>query len=203
MNSRKDEVVPALGAVKDRIVQVLIGERAAAQAEEKQTAVLESLAAGRSLDEIAKAHGLTVQQSQPFARNETPPPPLASRALAVRAFGLKAGETDKEPHRVGRGTAFIALAQIQPARAAELKDVQARVRTDLVEEKAFSAAEARARELRAKADSGGLEKPRPPWASSRKHPNWSRVHSPWAIWERGPASSGRSSACPRAACWIR
>lgn len=158
MNSRKDEVEPALSAVKDRITQVLIGERAAAQAEEKQTAVLELLAKGRSLDDIAKAHGLTVQESQPFARSDTPAPPLSSRALAVRAFGMKPGETDKEPYRVGRGTAFMALAQIQPARPAELKDVQAQVRADLIEEKAFSAAEARAREVRAKAESGGLEK---------------------------------------------
>ena len=158
MNSRKDEVVPALSAVKDRISQVLIGERAAAQAEEKQTAVLESLAKGRSLDDIAKAHGLSVQQSQPFARSDTPAAPLSSRALAVRAFDMKPGETDKEPFRVGRGTAFIALAQIQPARPAELKDVQAQVRTDIIEEKAFSAAQARALEVKAKAESGGLEK---------------------------------------------
>ena len=89
MNSRKDEAVPALSAVKDRIAQVLIGERAAAQAEEKQTAVLEALAKGRSLDDIAKAHGLTVQQSQPFARSDTPAAPLSSRALAVRAFEMK------------------------------------------------------------------------------------------------------------------
>lgn len=47
---------------------------------------------------------------------------------------------------------------MQPARPAQLEEVKAQVRADLVEEQAFAAAEARARELRGKAAAGPLDK---------------------------------------------
>lgn len=156
--SRKAETVPPLGAVKDRITQTLTNDRGLALADEKQTAVAGLLAQGRSLEEAAKAQGLSVQKSPPFARGETPPAPLSSKAIAARAFELKAGETDKNPIRVGRGAAFIALTQVQPARPAELKDVEEKIREELLTEKTFALAQARAKELREKAAATSLDK---------------------------------------------
>ncbi len=156
--SRKAETLPALGAVKDRISQILLGERAASLGEEKETAILDLLSRGGSLEEAAKAQGLAVERSSPFARGETPAAPLAAKAVAARAFAMKMGETDSAPIRVGRAAAFISLSEIQPARAAQPKDVQGRVREDLLRDKTFALAEAKAREVRARATTAGLDK---------------------------------------------
>ena len=158
MNERKAESVPAMSAVKEQIAARLVGERAAALADEKQQTVQETLAKGRTLEEASRAAGLTVTKSAPFARGDTPAPPLASKELAVAAFALKPGATDKQAFNVGAATAFIALSEVQPARPAQLEEVTAQVRADLVEEQAFAAAEARARELRGKAAAGPLDK---------------------------------------------
>jgi hypothetical protein len=71
---------------------------------------------------------------------------------------MKAGETEKEGIALPQGAAFIALAEIQPARAPEWKDVAPRVREDLVQEAAFEKARATAAAVRAKAEKLGLEK---------------------------------------------
>jgi len=98
-----------------------------------------------------------VQKSAPFARGETPPV-LASPTLVARVFEMKPGQTEKEGFGLPQGAAFVALAEVQPARAAELKDVQDKVRADLVEEGAFEQARATAVAVRAKAETLGLEK---------------------------------------------
>jgi parvulin-like peptidyl-prolyl isomerase len=65
---------------------------------------------------------------------------------------------EPEPFAVPSGYVFIALAEVQPPRVPELKEVQARVKTDLAEEKAQQASRAKAAELRARAEKEGLEK---------------------------------------------
>ena len=107
--------------------------------EQKAQALADALAHKKSLEEAAKAQGLTVQKSAPFARGELPPG-LASPTLVARAFQLKQGEAEKEGFSLPQGAAFIALAEVQPARAPELKDVKERVRGELVEEAALAKA---------------------------------------------------------------
>jgi peptidyl-prolyl cis-trans isomerase D len=155
--SRRPESTPPLTQVKDRIRETLLSEKAARLADQKQAAFASALARGRSLEEAAREEGVTVQRSAPFARSE-PPPPIASRALAARAFALKQGELEKGGFRVVRGTAFIALAEVQPTRLPELKEAQEKVRADLLTEKALARAEAKAREIQARATASSLEK---------------------------------------------
>src|SRR5262245_23663086 len=155
--SKTEETVPSLGTVRERIRPILVYQKVQALANDKAQAVAALLARGRSLDDAAKEQGLTVQKSAPFARGDSPDP-IASPALVVRAFELKPGETDKEGFDVRRGHAFIALAEVQPARAAELKDVQDKVKSDLVEDQAFEKAKAQAAGLKAAAAKGDLEK---------------------------------------------
>jgi peptidyl-prolyl cis-trans isomerase D len=155
--SKTDETVPSLGTVRERIRPILVYQKVQAMANEKAQAVTALLARGRSLDDAAKEQGLTVQKSAPFARGDSPDP-IASPALVARAFELKAGETEKEGFDVRRGHAFIALAEVQPARPAELKDVQDKVKSDLVEDQAFEKAKAQAAELKAAGAKSDLEK---------------------------------------------
>ena len=98
-----------------------------------------------------------MQKSAPIARGETPPA-LASPTLVARVFEMKPGQAEKEGFALPQGAAFVSLAEIQPARAPELKDVREKVRADLVEEAALEQARTVAAGVKAKAETLGLEK---------------------------------------------
>jgi peptidyl-prolyl cis-trans isomerase D len=155
--SKKDGTVQKFAEVKERIRATLLDKKVSELGEHKAQALADALAHKKSLEEAARAQGLSVQKTAAFARGELPPG-LGSPGLQARAFQLKQGETEKEGFSVPQGAAFIALAEVQPARAAELKDVQERVRSELVLEAALAKARETAGELRAKADTQGLEK---------------------------------------------
>ena len=157
VTEHKEETVAPLEQAKPRIRQAILAERTRALVDEKMRGMSDALRRGKSLEEAARAEGLSVQKSAPLERGK-PVPPLASPALLARAFELKKGEVAKEPFALGNGYAFVALEEIQPSRVPELKDVQARVRADLVEEKALARARELAAQVRAKAEKDGLDK---------------------------------------------
>jgi peptidyl-prolyl cis-trans isomerase D len=155
--SKREESVLPLAQVKERIRATVTDRKVRELGEQKAQAIADELARGKSLEDAAKSQGLSVQRSEPFARGETPPR-LSSPALIARVFQMKAGEVEKEGFSLPQGAAFIALAEIQPSRVPELKDVRDKVRSDLVEAKALDAAKALAESVRAKAEKLGLEK---------------------------------------------
>jgi peptidyl-prolyl cis-trans isomerase D len=155
--SHKEEQVPALSQVKERIRLGLRQQKVHALTEQKTAAVADALTRGKSMEDAAREQELTVQRSAPLSRSE-PTPPLQSPALLARVFTLKRGETAKEPFNVGRAYAFVSLLDIQPSRLPELKEVQDRVKRDLTTEKAMEAARAKAEELHAQAEKDGLDK---------------------------------------------
>jgi peptidyl-prolyl cis-trans isomerase D len=155
--SRKDESVPPFTQVKEAIRQQVLAERVQALVQEKAEALATALRAGRSLEEAAREQGFTVQKSAPLARGDVLPP-LANPALLARAFELKKGEASHDPLPVSNGYAFIAVEEIQPPRMPELKEVQDKVRADVIAEKASARARAIAADLLARAQSAGLEK---------------------------------------------
>jgi parvulin-like peptidyl-prolyl isomerase len=59
---------------------------------------------------------------------------------------------------VSRGYVFFRVAEVKPARSAELSEVQEKVKSDLVEEKALARARGQAEALRKRAEGQGLEK---------------------------------------------
>jgi peptidyl-prolyl cis-trans isomerase D len=154
--SHRDESAKPMALVKEPIRRILLGERAQAALEEKAQAIAAALRRGKSLDEAGKPHGLAPQKSAPLARGE-PADPLRSPSLVSKAFELKAGDVDKEGFAVPRGYAFIALAEIKPSHVPELKEVQAKIKADLAEEKALARARAVAEELKSRAEKVGLE----------------------------------------------
>jgi peptidyl-prolyl cis-trans isomerase D len=157
LDSIRAEAVPEFIQVKERIRQMVTAQKVEALSAQKAEAMAAALARGKTLDEAAKEQGLTVQKGGPLARGETKPP-LSSSSLVSRAFEMKVGEVEKEGFAVPQGAAFIALAEIQPSRLPELKDVQEKVKSDLVEEGALLRAKAQAESLKAKAERLGLEK---------------------------------------------
>jgi len=157
MNSKKEETVSPLTQVKDRIRETVTGQRVRDLAREKVRQLTETLRRGRSLEEVAKEHGLTVQKSAPLARGvETPP--LNSALLVVRAFELKNGEVDSDGFNIPRGYAFIALAEVQPAHVPELSEVQEKVKADVLEEKARILAREKAAQVKAQTGKADLDK---------------------------------------------
>jgi peptidyl-prolyl cis-trans isomerase D len=157
VSSHKEETTPALSQVKARIRATLLGEKAAALADEKSATLAAALHGGKSLEDAAKEQGLTVAKSSPFARGEAPPP-LASPAVTAKAFGLTLKQTSPDPLSLPRGTAFISLAEIQAPRLPQLDEVKARIKDELVEEAALAKARDAAAALKAKAEKDGLEK---------------------------------------------
>jgi peptidyl-prolyl cis-trans isomerase D len=157
VTSRKEETVLPLTQVKERVRQIVTGQRVEALASQKAEAIAGALARGKSLENAAREQALSVQKSPPFARGETPDP-LASPSLSARVFEMKAGDIEKEGFALPRGAAFIALAEVQPSRLPELKEVEAKVKGDLIEEKALDKARTLAAEIKAKAAGVGLEK---------------------------------------------
>jgi hypothetical protein len=83
---------------------------------------------------------------------------LASPTLVARVFGLEKGQVEKEGFALPQGAAFVALAEIQPARVPELADVEDEVRRDLVDEAAFARARELAARVAAQAEKVGLER---------------------------------------------
>ena len=155
--SKKDASVQPFAEVKERIRASVLDRKVVELGEQKAQALADALSHKKTLEEAAKAQGLTVQKSAPFARGELPPG-IGSPTVVARAFQLKPGESEKEGFSIAQGAAFIALAEVQPARAPELQDVKERVRGELVDEAALARARDTAAELRAKAESAGLDK---------------------------------------------
>src|SRR6185436_16597774 len=106
---------------------------------------------------VGREQGLTVQKSAPLRRGEGAPP-LTAPALLARLFEMKRGEVESEAFPAGSGYAFVALDEIQAPRLPELKEVQDRVKADLLLDKALEKARARAADVKSRAESDGLEK---------------------------------------------
>jgi peptidyl-prolyl cis-trans isomerase D len=154
--SRREERLPELAAVKERIRPAVTAQKTEALAAEQVGLVQATLKRG-TLEDAAKAISGTVATSPPFALS-TPPEPLASSTLAARAFALKPGETERDGVAVTRGIAFFRLAEVKPARDARFDEVKDRVRAEVVEGKARQAARDEAQALHDRAQQIGLEK---------------------------------------------
>jgi len=157
LTSKREAAVLPLAQVKERIRASVTESRVRDLGEQKSQAMADAISRGKSLEEAAKAQGLTVQKSAPFAPGETPPA-LASPTLVARVFGLKPGQAEKEGFSLPQGAAFVSLVEIQPARLPELKEVREKVRSDLVEQGALEQARTVAAGVQAKTETLGLEK---------------------------------------------
>jgi peptidyl-prolyl cis-trans isomerase D len=157
VESRKDRKTQPLDQARDRIRQTLLSQKARNLVEEKSAAISAALAKKSNLADVAREQGLTVQKSAPLRRPEGAPP-LTAPALLARLFEMKPGQVEPEAFPAGSGYAFVALDEVQAPRLPELKEVQDRVKADLLLDKAQEKARARAAELKSRAEGEGLDK---------------------------------------------
>src|SRR5262249_6531996 len=101
------------------------------------------------LDKVAKARGLTVQESGLFARDEPILGLGASPEAASKAFEMKVGEVSGEI-RTQRGPAFESVDSKQDPYIPKLDEVKDKVREQVVKQKSRELTKQRAAELAAK-----------------------------------------------------
>jgi peptidyl-prolyl cis-trans isomerase D len=138
-----------LADVRQQIVDQLSYERAQAQAADLSQQLEKQISKPADLDKVAKAHGLAVQESGFFARDEPilglGPSPEAS----ARAFDIKAGEV-AGPVRTSRGFAFETLVARQDPYIPKLDEVKDKVRDEVAKQQARDLAKRKAAEAAAK-----------------------------------------------------
>jgi peptidyl-prolyl cis-trans isomerase D len=146
---RKAASTRTLADVRQQIVDQLSYERAQAQAADLAQRLEKSIGKPADLDRVAKAEGLSVQESGFFARDEPilglGPSPEAS----ARAFDMKAGEV-AGPVRTSRGFAFETLVAKQDPYVPKLDEVKDKVRDEVVKQKARDASRQKAIDIAAK-----------------------------------------------------
>lgn len=132
--------------VQNQIVEQLKWQRAQARAEELSKQIALEIDAPSDLDAVAHKHGLQVRASNFFEREDPieglGPAPEVTKA----AFSLPKSQVSGAL-RAPQGYVFITVLDNQPARTPKLSEVEARVKEDLMQEKARDLARAKAKSL--------------------------------------------------------
>jgi peptidyl-prolyl cis-trans isomerase D len=129
------ETTRSVEDVKPEIVDQLKWQKAQQQAEQIAKAMEANLKSAADLPKVAAERGLTVVESPLFLRDEPIGDLGAAPEVASRAFTMKDGEVSPAL-RVSRGWVFATPAGKQDAYIPQLSEVTARVREDVVREKA-------------------------------------------------------------------
>jgi peptidyl-prolyl cis-trans isomerase D len=146
---KKPGTTKTLAEVRPQINDQLVSERAQAQAADLATRLAKDISKPADLDKVAKAQGMTVQESGFFARDE---PTLAlgtSPDAAARVFQMKQGDVEG-PVQTSRGFAFITLVSKQDPYVPQLAEVKDRARDEVIKQKARDLSQQKAAELAAK-----------------------------------------------------
>ena len=146
---RKPATTKTLADVRQQLNDQLAYERAQAQAADLAQKLERDISKPVDLDRVAKANGLTVQESGFFARDEPvmglgPAPEATSRA-----FEMKPGDVSGSV-RVSRGFVFEALVAKQDPYVPKLDEVKERVRDEVIKQKARSLSKQKAVEMAAR-----------------------------------------------------
>jgi peptidyl-prolyl cis-trans isomerase D len=146
---RKAATTRPLAEVRQQLSDQLSYERAQAQATDLATALEKEIKKPADLDKAAKEHGLTVQESGFFAREEPilglgPAPEAANKA-----FDMKPDEV-AGPLRASRGFVFETMTAKQDPYVPKVDEVKDRVRDELIKVKARDVSRQKAAEIAAK-----------------------------------------------------
>jgi peptidyl-prolyl cis-trans isomerase D len=146
---KKAATVKTLPEVRQQLQDQLAYETAQTQASTLADTIAKEVSQPADLDRAAKAHGLTVQESEPFARDEPIPGVGPSPEGAQRAFEMSEGQVSG-PLNTARGIIFETVTAIQPSAAPKLDDVKDRVRDVVLKEKARDLSRQKAAQVAAK-----------------------------------------------------
>jgi len=146
---KKSAATRSLAEVRQQLTDQLAYERAQAQAADLAAKLEKQVSKPADLDKVAKAEGLTVQESGFFAREEPilglGPAPEATN----KAFDMKPGDV-AGPLRASRGLVFETLVAKQDPYVPKLDEVKERVRDEVIKQKARDLSTQKAAELAAK-----------------------------------------------------
>ena len=149
VTDKKAGTTRTLAELRPQLTDQLSYERAQAQAADLAASLEKQITKASDLDKVAKAQGLTVQESGFFARDEPILGLGPSPEAASRAFEMKTGDVSPAL-RTSRGFAFISLVAKQDPYAPKLDEVKDRVRDELIKEKARELSKQKAAEIAAK-----------------------------------------------------
>jgi peptidyl-prolyl cis-trans isomerase D len=147
----------SLADVRTQIEDQLKYEQAQSSAQKLADEVAGELKKPADFDKVARGRGLQTGESGLFAQDE----PIAgigmSPAVAQAAFSLKQGDVS-DAIRTPQGYAFVTVTGRQDAYVPKLDEVKAKVRDDVLKQKAIEKARATAATVAATAKTGDFAK---------------------------------------------
>ena len=146
---KKSATTRPLADVRQQLTDQLAYQRAQAQAADLAQTVEKQITKPADLDKVAKAQGLTVQESGFFARDEPILGLGPSPEAANKAFEMKPNDVSGAL-RASRGFVFEALVSKQDPYVPKVEDVKDRVREEVVKQKARDLSKQRAAEVASK-----------------------------------------------------
>jgi peptidyl-prolyl cis-trans isomerase D len=132
---KKPAKVSTLAEVHQQLHDQLATETARAQAADLAQTIAKEVSKPADLDKAAGAHGLMVQESGFFAREESILTLGPSPEAVSRAFEMKVGDVSA-PLQAARGFVFETVIAIQPPATPKLDDVKDKVRDEVIKLKA-------------------------------------------------------------------
>jgi peptidyl-prolyl cis-trans isomerase D len=149
VTDKKPGTTRTLAELRPQLTDQLSYERAQAQASDLAASLEKIITKASDLDKVAKAQGLTVQESGFFARDEPILGLGPSPEAAARAFDMKVGDVSRAL-RASRGFVFVTLVAKQDPYAPKLDEVKERVRDEVMRQKARDLSKQKAAEVAAK-----------------------------------------------------
>ena len=146
---KKSAATRPLAQVRQQLSDQLAYERAQSQAADLASKLEKQVSKPADLDKVAKAEGLTVQESGFFAREEPILGLGPSPEVSSKAFDMKPGDV-AGPLRASRGFVFETLVAKQDPYVPKLDEVKERVKDEVIKQKARDLSTQKAAELAAK-----------------------------------------------------
>jgi len=145
-----------LTEVRGQIEDQLKSEQAGEQAQKQANEIATQLKSPNDFDSVARSRGLQVRESGFFQQDE----PIAgiglAPQLAQQVFTMKVGDVS-DAIRIPQGQAFVTVLQKQDPYVPKLDEVKAKVRDEVLKQKAIEAARQKAATLAAAMKSGDFE----------------------------------------------
>jgi peptidyl-prolyl cis-trans isomerase D len=146
LTDKKPGATRPFAELRQQLTDQLSFERAQSQAANLSATLEKQISKPADLDKVAKAQGLTVQESGFFARDEAILGLGPSPEAASRAFEMKTGDVSPAL-RASRGFVFITPTGKQDSYVPKLDEVKERVRDEVIKQKARDLSRQKAVEL--------------------------------------------------------
>jgi peptidyl-prolyl cis-trans isomerase D len=146
-----------LAEVRTQIEDQLKWEQAQSAAQKLADQVASELKKPADFETVARTRGLQTGESALFAQDEPIPGIGMAPAVGQQAFQMKEGDIS-EPIRTPQGFAFVTVTGRQDPYLPKLDEVKAKVRDDVLKQKAIDTARQRAAALNAEMKAGDFEK---------------------------------------------